>query len=135
MVCRGASVRPPAMPFNPYTLRGVSDRYRVSASIGLSRHDPLPARVLHLFTRFFHGTGTHDFELEVVWMDGPAGEDWSTFGPYTVTFRDTDSTRDFVFPMRNVPLWGVGRYLVNLWQVSVAGRDLLATEYFEVVQP
>jgi hypothetical protein len=135
LLCRAAKVRPPARPFNPYTLRGVTYQYLVPARFGLSPADPKPAKVLRLFTRFFGGEGAHDFELEFGWADAPDGERLTeTYGPYTITFRAGDGVRDFVFAVRNVPLWGVGRYEVLLRAVDDADGEPLAREYFEVMQ-
>lgn len=145
ILCRMAKIAPPARPFNQYVLRGVSYRYEVRPSVGMSMHDPRMVKSLRLFARFFGGNGPLDFEIQQWWMDDPASGESGTrvevFGPHTVFFRPTEPVRDFVFTLNAVPL--VGRYqfrLVPLPSVSNAEPDddppePLAVEFLEVVQP
>ena len=105
--------------------------------------DPKPIRSLRLFARFFGGAGGWDFEVEVRWLDDPddgAGDGTVTevYGPFTVHFREGESVRDFIFPLRNVPLCGTGRYEFRLMALDASrfGDDWepLAVEYFEVTR-
>ena len=140
LVCRRGKAQSPVGPLNPYTLRGVSYRYVIPATIGLSAVDPYPAKLVCVFARFYGGEGPVDFEIHVQWIDDPATVKSArakpeVYGPFTVHFRPGEAVRDFLFRLRNVPLYGIGRYAVRLIPVSSKKRvEVLATEYFEVVQ-
>jgi hypothetical protein len=140
VLCRNAKVIPPVGTHNHYTLRGVGYQRRVDPTVGISVHDPRRLKILRVFARFFGGAGAVDFEVQQWWMDHPtAGESGfqvEVFGPFTVSFRDGESVRDFVFALRGVPLVGVGRYQFRLVPLPSASDDEpLAVEHLEVVQP
>jgi len=115
---------------HPYDLLGVSYTHTVPAALEFPRELPR----LDLFARFFHGRGSREFELRVVWVDGPNGpEEVDIYGPFTVFFRPDQQVRSFVFRLLNIPLPGAGRYRVHLQAVKPRRRQPLATEFFAVV--
>jgi hypothetical protein len=127
----GTRVQPPVSADNPYDLFGVS--YVHPAPGGDGPIPPIPR--VDMFTRFFHGVGAWEFEVEVIWVDGPDGSELvANYGPQPVTFRPTERVRDFVFVLRHVPLPGAGRYRIHLLAIKPRRRLPVATEYFEVVR-
>lgn len=140
VLCRKARVIPPVGPHNLYGLSGTGYRFVVPASVGMSLNDPWPIKALKMFARFFGGSGSVDFEVQQWWIDRPNADEpqvlVEVFGPFTVFFRAGETVRDYVFPLRRVPLAGVGRYQFRLVPLpSEPGDDSLAVEYLEVVQP
>ena len=131
MMTLSARVQPPAGPINPYDLFGVTYVHRVP--VGTVTIDPIDR--VDMFARFFNGRGTWEFEVEVVWVDGPDGRELvARYGPFSVYFRPGQTVRDFVFVLRNVPVPGEGRYRVLLRGVKPRRRRPISTEYFEVVR-
>jgi len=94
-----------------------------------------PIKRVDMFTRFFHGRGTWEFEAEVIWVDGPDGRELVvSYAPLVVFFRPTEPVRDYVFVLRNIPLPGLGRYRIYLRALKPRRRSPLAIEFFEVVR-
>jgi hypothetical protein len=133
IACREAQFVAQEGWIHPYDILGVSYTHVVPADTEFPRE----IERLDLFARFVDGRGSREFEVEVVWVDGPAGrKDVDTYGPFTVFFRFDQHVRSYVFRLLNVPLPGAGRYRAHLWVVTARGRVMLATEFFEVlVQP
>jgi hypothetical protein len=55
-----------------------------------------------------------------------------TYGPFTVSFRNDEPIRDFLFRLVRLPIFGSGRYSATLFQVSgmmAQDRIRLATEF------
>lgn len=131
LMALGARVQPPAGPTNPYDLFGVGYAYKVPTG-----DTPIePIKRVDMFTRFFHGRGTWEFEAEVIWVDGPDGRELvASYAPLVVCFRPTEPVRDYVFVLRNIPLPGLGRYRIYLRALKPRRRFPLAIEFFEVVR-
>jgi len=128
----GSRVQPPAGPNNPYDLYGVS--YVHTIPFGMERIEPIER--VDMFTRFFHGRGTWEFEAEVIWVDGPDGREVvASYAPLFVFFRKAEPVRDHVFVLRNVPLPGLGRYRIHLRALKPRRRFPVAMEFFEVRNP
>ena len=139
LLCRSAAVDSPAKPMNQYSLYGVGIRFAVEVAVELAPIFPKPIDSLCVFARFYGGSGTREFEIEVTWLDGL--EDFEetfveVYGPFTVHFREGESVRDYVFSLRNVPILGTGRYAVRLSDLDMpifeSPSEPLAVEYFEV---
>ena len=62
----------------------------------------------------------------------PGARTVETFGPWRVSFRPGEPTRDVVFRLRNVPIEGQGRYGIELRSVAPGKRKRLAIEYLSV---
>src|SRR5205085_6516795 len=76
-------------PQNPYTLKDVCYFIEVPAD----REWPVRLDDFWLFARFFNGRGLKEFAIEVIWLDGPDGEEEiCEFAPIAVRFPTGDST-------------------------------------------
>ncbi len=140
ILCRSAAVESPAKPTNQYSLFGVGFRFAVESRFESEPTFPNPIDSLCIFARFYGGSGTREFEIQVEWLDGPGESEGSiteVYGPFTVHFREGESVRDYVFSLRNVSISGTGRYAVRLHDLDIPSFEIpydpLAIEYFEVV--
>jgi hypothetical protein len=125
VACLESQVVPPVAPDNFYDLLRVGYAHKVPADVEM----PWTLPRLDMFTRLVGGTGVGDFEIRVFWIDAPEGHrlmDW--YGPWRVSFRPGDPTRDMVFRLLNVPIDGLGRYSIRLYALTARKRRL-ATEY------
>ena len=116
-----------------YDLLGVSYTHTVPADTEF----PCELSRLDLFARFFNGRGTREFEVAIIWADGPRGPELiETYGPFTVHFPFGQPARNYVFRLRNIALLGPGRYQARLKMIRPRRRRQLAVEFFEVtIQP
>jgi hypothetical protein len=140
LLCRRATFGSSPSDSVSYDLLGVSYWHRTPEGVGLSPFDPYPAKSVDLFVRFLGGNGACDFEIEVRWESAPEDcpvEPYEYFGPFTVQFHEDDNSRDFLFRVTNVPLFGPGVYSFSLYRVSGImpweSREPLAVDYIEVV--
>lgn len=139
ILCRSAVVESPARPMNPYSLYGVGFRFAVELQVESEPVFPKPIDHLCVFARFYGGSGTREFEIQVTWLDEFENSEETVveiYGPFSVHFREGESVRDCVFSLRNVPILGTGRYAVRLYDLDVPiygiPSEPLAVEYFEV---
>lgn len=140
IMAQDSKIVPPLAAWNAYNLLGVAYRLEIPSTIGLSRAEPHGYERLTFFARFFGGSSTQLFEMRFRWLDDPKPNGTrvpdEVYGPYAVFFRPGDSTRDFVFHLKGVQIYGIGRYRVRFYGLSEKRRaTLLATEFFEVTQP
>src|SRR4051794_24444049 len=111
VACLRGQVIPPVGPQNFYNLLGVGYTYTAAADTEF----PWVVPRLDMFARFFDGKGAADFEIRLIWADAPDGpREINTFGPWRVTFRPKEASRDHNFRLLNVPIIGVGRYQIEL---------------------
>jgi hypothetical protein len=129
VACLEAQVVPPAAPNNFYNLLRVGYVHAAPADTEF----PWSLPRLEMFARFIGGRGVGDFEIRVIWVDAPGKpRTVDTFGPWRVSFRPGEPTRDVVFRLVNVPIDGPGRYRIVLRSVAPR-RSRLAIEFLSVV--
>jgi hypothetical protein len=130
VACLEAEVVPPAGPNNFYNLLRAGYVHQAPADTEF----PWSLPRLEMFARFIGGRGAADFEIRMLWVDAPRrARTVETFGPWRVSFRPGEPTRDVVFRLRNVPIEGPGRYGIELRSVAPGKRKRLAIEYLSVV--
>jgi hypothetical protein len=112
---------------NPYTLRDVVYAYLVPAD----QEWPVRLADLWLFSRFFHGIGTREFAVQVVWLDGPSGaEEVCEFRGIMVQFPAGEPVHSRAWRVAAVRYPGPGRYAFRL-RDGRTGR-VLSREYIEL---
>jgi hypothetical protein len=122
-------VEGPAGPHNHYRLFGVGYTYFAPPETEF----PWVLEKFDLFARFYGGTGTRSFEVQLDWFDAPARlHESQTYGPFRVAYRSGEPTRDYVFRLVNVRLPGPGRYRARLFRLGQQTRKLMATEFIDV---
>lgn len=106
-----------------YRLSGVSYSYR----IGSNREWPARLDSLWLFVRFFGGARTQYFDIDLAWLDGPAGEaEVCSFPDFRVQFGNGPAVASRAFPVSAARFPGPGRYE---FQLRLAGSPrILARE-------
>jgi len=123
-----ASIQPTSEGTNyPYNLIGISYVY------GIPARTEWPAKLsdLWLFVRFFYGTKSRSFDVDVVWLDGPDGEaEVCTIPDYEVNFGTNQSVASRAFHVANVRFPGLGRYTFCLRPTGK--RQVLAREFIEI---
>ena|SRR5581483_819353 len=125
VVCRRAEVHR-AAPNNPYTLRDVAYVFEVPADTEFPAVEP----ELWAFVRFVNGRGRRGFGIEVVWLDGPGGEQVTGFYMLApVVFGVAPVVLERAWKLNNVRFEGSGRYEFRLR--AGAGR-LFARDFIEV---
>jgi hypothetical protein len=131
VACLRAEVEPPVGVNNFYNLLRVGYAHPISADTEF----PWALPRLDMFVRFVEGTGTAEFEVEIVWLDAPEGmRPITTFGMLHVTFRRGEPVRDTTFRFLNVPIEGEGRYLIRLWAVKPQLPRPLGDEFITLVR-
>ena len=130
LVCRGVEVEGSAGPDNPYTLRTVKYGYELAADIEF----PAESDDYWVFCRLINvnaGTGRVDFSVEVVWLDGPGGEELTCFYPgLAAFFQHGEPMKSRVWCLPRVVVPGRGRYEFRLR----TGRTdrLVAQEFIQI---
>jgi hypothetical protein len=131
IACNEARVIAPVGVNNFYELLGVGHVHTFAADVEF----PAVIPELNLFARFVNGSGVVQFEVEVIWLDAPDGEQVvDVYPPHQITFRPNEPLRDSVFRLSNVPVEGTGRYAVRLHHLKARDRRVLANEYYSVVR-
>jgi hypothetical protein len=130
LACRGVEVEGSVEPDNPYTLRTVKYGYSVPADTEF----PGELEEVWVFCRLLNlngGTGRVEFVVEVVWIDGPNGEELTCYFPGLTAFfppGETVLSRAWRFARIRVP--GQGRYEFRL---RAGRRDrLVAQEFIQI---
>jgi hypothetical protein len=112
---------------NPYTLRDVAYICVVTAD----QEWPVRLTDLWLYVRFFNGTGSREFAVLVVWLDGPSGrEEVCEFQGIVVRFPAGEPVHSRAWRVATVRYPGPGRYVFRLRDGRT--RRILSREYIEL---
>jgi len=96
-------------------------------------HREWPVRLddLYLFVRVINGRGTHIFEVDTLWLDGPEGEEEiGTYTDFQVQFADKEAIESRGFRVPGVRYPGPGHYQFRLREAG--SKVILARENIRI---